>query len=87
MEIHEKLLLECEKCVDRGEIEKVMKARYGNSVKLKPVTKLTELELKTAKMMYKQMRKKYEQVFQDLSAMAHDLRQLGQFLGVYEKEE
>ena len=87
MKIHEKLLLECEKCVDRGEIEKVMKARYGNSVKLKPVTKLTELELKTAKMLYNEIRREYEKVFKDLTTMAHDLRQLGQFLGVYEKEE
>lgn len=82
-----KLLLECAKCEDQCKIEKVMKARFGDKVKIKSVERLTELDLKVCRQIYKDIRKDYVECMTKLDNLAHSLRQLGQFLGVYDKKE
>ena len=72
-------LLECERCVDRCELEKVMQKRWGKKVKL------TKLEGAAVSQIFEDARRHRRQVYEALSDWERDWQQLGQILGVKKK--
>ena len=86
-EIWKKMVFECAKCVDKDRLEEVMKQRYGDDIKICSIKRLTELDLKACKQIYEDIRRDYTECTAKLNNLAHSLQQLGQFIGVYKKEE
>ena len=69
-------LLQCEKCVDERELEKVMEARWKGKVKL------TKLDQTVIDQVFRKLRMDYDRTVTGFADMAHGLKQLGQILGV-----
>lgn len=86
-EILKKLLFECAKCVDEDRLKEIMEKRYDDNVMVCSITRLTKQDLIACKLIYEDIRKDYTECLAKLSNLAHSLEQLGQFLGIYKKEE